>query len=281
MQFQIVDVTPELAREWLSKNGKNRRYSQANAMKIAKAISEGQWSLNGETICFDENGRLLDGQHRLNAVIIAGVPVPMSVATGVSDPNAFQTYDSVQKARGADQIAEMKGVENSRRVTAAARVVISWEKSDSIESFHKKIMSTPSDSPHEVSDKAVEVQHEVDQCRQMIGDGILKMTRVGAGLLGLVVILNRIDPVATQAFFRKVSTGVVDSPNDPALAYRDRLLGGNGTAKNERRWRVSVMAMTVKAWNASKEGRAIKNLRFRQDGDSPEKFPAPIGGALK
>ena len=281
MQFQIVNVTPDLARQWLDQNGKNRRYSQANAKKIAKAITDGQWSLNGETICFDENGRLLDGQHRLHAVVIAGVSVPMSVATGVSDPNAFQTYDSVQRTRGADQIAEMKGVENSRKVTAAARVVINWEKSSSIEEFHRKIMASPADGPHEVSDKAVEIQQEFEACRKMVGDGILKMTRVGAGLLGLVVVLNRIDPVATQSFFRKVSTGVVDSPNDPALIYRDRLLSGNGIARNERRWRVAAMAMTVKAWNANKAGRTIKILRFRQDGDTPETFPAPIRGGLE
>lgn len=278
MHFQVVTVTPDMAKDWLSRNGKNRRYSQQHAEKIAKSIKAGEWVVNGETICFDDNGRLLDGQHRLNAIILSGQPIRVAVATGISDPSAFETYDSVQRTRGADQIAEMKGVSNARRVTAAARVVMAWEKSKTISEFHRAMMGNVSGTPHELSDLASEIAEEVDHCHKMIGSTILKMTRVGSALLGMLVILNRIDPVTTQSFLTKVSTGVVDGPKDPALVYRDRMLSGNGMFKNERRWRVAAMAITVKAWNAEKSGSSVSTLRFRQDGDSPEKFPSPTGG---
>lgn len=278
MHLQVMNVTPEIATDWLSKNGKNRRYSQKHAEKIANAIRSGEWSLNGETICFDDQGRLLDGQHRLNAVVLSGQPIRVAVATGVSDPGAFETYDSVQRTRSADQIAEMKGVSNSRKVTAAARVVMSWECSKSISDFHKLIMNSQGFSPHELSNLAVEISDEVEHCHEMIGNKILRMTRVGSYILGMMVILNRINPVNTQCFFQKVQSGVVESPNDPALVYRDRMFGNNGSFRSERRWRIAAMAMTVKAWNAHKRGSTVANLRFRQEGDNPETFPAPIGG---
>jgi len=281
MHFQVMRVTPEMASEWLANNGKNRRFSKAHSDKIANSIKNGEWVLNGETICFDEGGRLLDGQHRLNAIADSGIPVQVSIVTGISDPSAFETYDSTQKTRGADQIAEMKGVENSRRVTAAARVILAWEKSKTVAEFHKWIMCTPFFSPHVLSDKAAEVEGEVSAVHEMFGSALLSKSRVGAGILGMLVILNRIDPVNTQAFLTKVRTGVVDQEKDPALVFRDRLLSGSGTTRNERRWRVAAMAMTVKAWNYHKRGGELKSIRFRQEGDTPESFPVPVGGGKK
>ena len=65
---KIVDITPEMAREYLEKNSHNRRLSERSVRNLATAIKNGEWQVNGEAIKVDKEGNLLDGQHRLSAI---------------------------------------------------------------------------------------------------------------------------------------------------------------------------------------------------------------------
>lgn len=98
----IMMVTPEMAAEWLKSNTKNRSLSQAIVNYYAAEMKAGRWELNGETIKFYENGTLKDGQHRLSAVVKAGVPVEMEVRFGV--PNDSIICDRQRKRSVADMI---------------------------------------------------------------------------------------------------------------------------------------------------------------------------------
>ena len=49
-------------------------------------MQDGKWRLNGKTICFDSTGRLLNGQHRLSAVVRSGVTLTTVVVRGL-DPD--------------------------------------------------------------------------------------------------------------------------------------------------------------------------------------------------
>ena len=75
----IVTVTPELAREWLKHNNFNRPLKPRLVDKYARQILEGHWQRNHQGVAFDGNGILIDGQHRLYAVIKTGQSVRMLV----------------------------------------------------------------------------------------------------------------------------------------------------------------------------------------------------------
>ena len=72
MKNKPIKVTPHLASKWLQKNSCNRPLSQNTVYRYADAILSGEWKLNGDTIRFDSNGTLIDGQHRLHACVKAG-----------------------------------------------------------------------------------------------------------------------------------------------------------------------------------------------------------------
>lgn len=80
---EIVEITPEIAGEWLEKNIGNRPLSKAAIEKYASDIRSGHWSLNHQGIAFDKKGNLADGQHRLYAIIKTGVSVRSIVVYGV------------------------------------------------------------------------------------------------------------------------------------------------------------------------------------------------------
>jgi len=75
----IVDVTPELAQSWLDSSQSSRAASKNRVQKLAAQMRAGLWQRNHNGIAFATDGTLLDGLHRLLAVINSGVTVPMTV----------------------------------------------------------------------------------------------------------------------------------------------------------------------------------------------------------
>ena len=85
MNFRVENITPEKARKYLEGNLINRSVKERRVLAYAEDMKKGAWQLNGESIRFDKNGRLIDGQHRLLAVIKAQVAVPMVITTDVDE----------------------------------------------------------------------------------------------------------------------------------------------------------------------------------------------------
>lgn len=83
MKTVTETVTPTLAELWLQKNTSNRNVSTRLVAKYADMMARGQWSLTHQGIAFYADGTLADGQHRLKAVVKAGVPVVMQVSYGI------------------------------------------------------------------------------------------------------------------------------------------------------------------------------------------------------
>ena len=75
----IVTVTPELAKEWIKNNSFNRPLKPRLVDKYVRQILEGNWQRTHQGVAFDGNGILIDGQHRLHAIIKTGQSIPMLV----------------------------------------------------------------------------------------------------------------------------------------------------------------------------------------------------------
>ena len=101
---QLMTVTPSMAARWLeSANGHNRPLSESYAAKLARDIREGRWLLTHEGIAFDPHGVLLDGQHRLWAVVLADKPVQVFIWFNVT-PEALLVINSGRARSLADNL---------------------------------------------------------------------------------------------------------------------------------------------------------------------------------
>lgn len=102
MKFAEMVVTPEIATKFLKKNKKdNRHLREYHVASMAMAMRTHSWRNSPQPIAFDWNGNLIDGQHRLHAVIQAGVSVPMVIATEC-DPAVYAVLDLHAKKSAAD-----------------------------------------------------------------------------------------------------------------------------------------------------------------------------------
>jgi hypothetical protein len=99
MKMELKTITPEWAAKTLAeKNTRNRPISRPHVEALANEIRRGAWQVNGDTIKLSPDGQLIDGQHRLAAVVKAGVSIQSFVVEGISF-DVFHTIDTRLKRR--------------------------------------------------------------------------------------------------------------------------------------------------------------------------------------
>ena len=129
MDLQIIKVSPKVAAEMLEENTtENRNVKQANLERLIYDMKAGNWdSNNGETLKFQKPkagqkwGTLVDGQHRLHAIIASGKTYKLPCMIGVSN-EAFTTLDS-GSSRTMGDVLTSKGVPNAAKISAALVVL--------------------------------------------------------------------------------------------------------------------------------------------------------------
>lgn len=125
MNVKIETITPEIAESYLKRNTNNYRSIDSWTVKMyADDMAAGRWQFNGESIRFSKSGELIDGQHRLKAIVKAKVPVKMLVVRDVDDEVSI--YD-VGKGRTSAQILSANEIEKSVRGTTiigAASIIL-------------------------------------------------------------------------------------------------------------------------------------------------------------
>ena len=119
MKAEFKLVTPKIAQEFLITNIANRAVNVSIVKAYASELSKGSFITNGDSIRFDINGNLIDGQHRLLAIIMSGVSANILLVYGLP-VEAFKTIDCGKKRSAAD-ILKIEGVDNSTNISAGIR----------------------------------------------------------------------------------------------------------------------------------------------------------------
>src|SRR5258706_12030417 len=84
IKCSIETITPTIATSWLKSNTHNRKLNPLRVQFYAAQMSRGDWFVTNSGVGFDEGDRLIDGQHRLSAVIESGETVEMLVVRGLA-----------------------------------------------------------------------------------------------------------------------------------------------------------------------------------------------------
>ena len=125
VERHTVRIDAEAARRLLDANVHNRRLSQVQAISYARMMEQpGGWPYVGDPIRVDKNGRLLDGQHRLRAVELCGVPLVVDIILGL-EPETQDVMDTNSTRKAPQQVA-MAGIKHAVAAAPAARLLMRW-----------------------------------------------------------------------------------------------------------------------------------------------------------
>lgn len=140
--FEQKNVTPEMAKVWLSKNTRNRHINRRRVSMYAREMKAGKWMPHHQGIAFYDDGALADGQHRLAAIVESGVSVPMMVARGLPKESGLM-IDGHQQ-RQIHQAIKVSGLADwiGKDEAATVRMMMQIEKgtSASIQCTHLQII---------------------------------------------------------------------------------------------------------------------------------------------
>ena len=135
VDLQVIYVTPEMAAEWLRSNTANRKPSQAAVRRWAKIMLAHSWKLCADAIAFDVNGVLINGQHRLMAVVESNMTLPFVVAFNFPE-DSKESFD-IGKKRQLHEIITIGGYDISQTHAGVCKYLLTpWNQTGTIEPDH-------------------------------------------------------------------------------------------------------------------------------------------------
>lgn len=238
---QEETVTPQLADLYLQNMGPQRHLYKGVVEQYADDMRNGYWVPHHQGIGFDQEGRLRDGQHRLNAVKLAGVAVRMMVFRNVPG----EWFDRIDRGRGRgipDVLAMYHGIKNAKQKSPAVNLIA-------------EVLGIPSRTLHQNLSLVQRLDADFDHII-MLTEG--KVKPVAAAL----AFARRKDPDRIDEFAVRFTSGVGLVDGDPALMLRNVLM--SDFASGRKNLRVANFLRTLCAAHAYVTGRKTRVVKPSQ-----------------
>jgi hypothetical protein len=248
-----VIVTPACAAWALQYNTCNRRLRPSHVKYLSRMMRSEEW--NGQhpsPLAFSTQGVLLDGQHRLSAVVQYGEPVVMTVVTG-RPPETFAYIDSGVNRTMHDRVTVDDSMTTNMRAVMVAQT---WCALEITIAENKSALHSQKMTPKQISDC-------IDRHRDAIIWVASHPMRNQRGIkrIGVSVALAmfyEIDPIQAERFAKALC--VPQTEIQQTIALREAMIamsdrnGGGQIGESIRR--------TVYAIEAFRQDREVKQLRL-------------------
>jgi hypothetical protein len=255
---KLETISPSEARQILEGNENNRRLNMDLVNFYQKQMVDGRWQINGDMIRIDEDGYLLDGQHRLTACARSGIPLTTYVIRGLSN-QTFKTIDCGKSRSPSDYLKIDGKTGNLNILAAAARLVMNFDKETG---FYRS--SVKRVSPAEL---IYFLDNHTGLTESVKFSERLKPVTSQSVAAGCHYIFSLVDPESAHAFFEALATGAGLTKANPALTVRNRLI----TLRTDRRagsgYQKMIVAYLVQAFNYFRMGKQLHNSVFHPDSE--------------
>lgn len=245
--IRIEHITPHVAAKLLEKN-RNRGVSQRWVDEFARLMMAGEWRDSmGDPIAIDTDGNLVNGQHRLLAVVQSGHSADFVVQRGV-DPTDFFTLGNARPRTKSDVLAAA-GKANARLLAATIEVGFQIECG--------------------TRDASLLTHHEFAQAAAVVNAGeTFHHTRPIVWIPSVASYLSWVTIGAADGFIKDVAVVGATSSPDPAAALQGWTLarrsygarGGRNTGFNTNKDKLIFAGAAIRAWNAKCDGICLKKL---------------------
>jgi len=271
-QMIVEDITPEKAAKYLASNTRNRKVKVKHIENLAKEMSKGEWQLNGDAIRFDCNGIIVDGQHRLNAIVKSGVTISSVVIRNL-DPETFHTIDTNKVRGGADVLSiEGVGVGVSPIVLAGAIRLFVFSRH-----FSQDWNGLQGDNAKLTNNEILRINHEHPEIEASVAKTALGNRKIcrklmtPSGCAFLHCWLSSIDEDDAETFFDWVEYTENIPRNHPANMLKNKLSEISAGGQRGFTQKRMVYAIVFRAWNAIRDSEDMKLLKW----SSTNRFPTP------
>jgi hypothetical protein len=238
---EVMKITPTDATNWLKCNKINRPLRKRHIEFLSDEIKNGNWQLNGQPIVIADNEQILDGQHRLFAIIEAGIPIESMVVYGIT-PEAFKTIDTGAVRTGADALC-LYFHDSPAYIIKAAATAVQWCHRFDLGVMHGKIKLSNTD----VIDY-VEKHKSLLQCAETLASFPAESRPLSLGCgTALYEMFSRRHQEQAERFMRRLYSGEELIRSDVEYILRSAFIRD---AEKMARYSLAIrMRMVIKGWN--------------------------------
>ena len=242
------------------KNTDNRPVNKSAVERYARDMKSLAWRQDtGETIKIAKDGSILDGQHRLEGVIKAGVGIYFWIATGL-DKGVFAVIDTGKMRTGRD-VFFVKKVKNYGSIPA---IISQYKVLDSkqMTSQHSTSVNLTNTSLINEYDSRPEFWDEIAHRAGSLYEAFSKILSKGM-IGGFLAHLSEKSEIHANEFITQVCTGE-GITNRVILLLRNRLIA-DVADRTKSIDKLTKVALIVKAWNAYRTGTYVRQLKYTRD----------------
>jgi len=267
MKTEIRLITPAIAEEMLKKNTMNRFLRPMKLLDYIRQMNAGSWKEEtGEAIKIAYDGSIIDGQHRLVALIKAGVSLNFLLITGL-EKDIFTVIDS-GAMRTAGDVFKIAGIENARNISAGVRryFILKTEKTQF--NTMRGISST----------EALKLFNQRPKFWQslylMANSWYSKSSRIltTSDFIGFYAFFWDIDNDDAFKFMSALGEGIDLSIGNPIRLLREKLMFSRANPKFSLIQSVKT-ALIIKTWNHFRNKSELRILKLDIE---REGYPTPI-----
>lgn len=259
LKAKFETITPKLAAQLLKKNNINRKIRERKVNRLVETIRSGQWKVNGESICIAEDGTLLNGQHRLTAVMVSKTPIVTLVARGLSK-DVMPTIDIGNPRTAADHLrmAGFKG--NHGALAAAVKICLSFDQKGQY--GDKKIGMSPQEMfTYLKAERGLLKSQELFE-----GNANLMAILPPSATIATHFLFSQIDRDAANTFFHHLETGENLGKTSPILKLRMELTTLRNDSKRGEIRRRMFLHFLCTAFDAYLNDKRVERLpEYRGD----------------
>jgi hypothetical protein len=263
VRAKMLELTPAIATKLLQANTHNRSVSASRVRQYAADMRKGHWVFNGEAIKIAIDGQILDGQHRLLAVLDADATIETVLITGLP-PVAQETMDQGRPRTFAD-VLKLRGEADYFNLAAAIRIVGLYER----DGLPYKAAFRDALTVHEcirTLERNPGIRDSVKLAGQLRRSSLVAVSTIAA----LHYLFASVSETDADDFITKLLRGENLTHDSPVYVLRDRLL----LDLREKVLNAKIkLAFIVRTWNAYMEGEHIQRLVWNPGGANPDKFP--------
>lgn len=263
----VVYVTPEMAKEWLDTRYKDERTLREGKLKaMVRDMMTGHWLFAGDPIRFNEsNGKLMDGQHRLSAIVVSGVGQEFPILNLPEETRA--TFDT-GSARTLGDLLQLGGHVHGRIVAAITRRLVIHFTSDQIGSGGRFVPSRL-ECVDFIEKNKDELYLAVNVAMKVVRNRLpMAPSAVGAAYF----LCGQKDREQAEYFFDHLATGIGLEENSPITALRGRALRAV-TSTGRPMAPDDSFRFTLQAWNLYRAGAPAYRIQAPRGGWSRENYP--------
>lgn len=260
----VVEITPKMAESLLQRNHNNRKLRQYKVDQYADAMDRGDWKIR-EPLEFDPQGNMLNGQHRLSAVVKVGKPIRMAIATDVHRDEIVVMDTGL--SRQASDVLAMDGVKDATQVASTAKIIHLWRTLPGMTMLRANSKKLNNQTIEELVRNEPGIIDAVATAKQ--ASKYFNLIPPSAMAAMFYELSNKHGDEKVKEFFQGLTFGIGLEEGDAILALRSVLLKSQTAyTKPPTELRIAWTVVAFHKWMKGEKAKLIKHMK-----NSP--YPTP------